>query len=51
MLPVKDERDEDGDRLAELEPAGDRPEDIAKAWLRVHFDLFLFQPLGLKRVI
>ena len=51
MLPVKDERDEDGDCLAELQPAGERPKDIAEAWLRVHLDLFLFQQLGLKRVI
>ena len=49
MQPVKDERDEDGDCFAELEPAGKCPEDIAKAWFRVHMDLFLFHPL--KRVI
>ena len=33
---MKYERDEDGGGLGELKPPGERPENIAKSWLRVH---------------
>ena len=42
---MKDERDEDGDRLTHLEPAGEGSKDIAETRFRVHIALFLFLPL------
>ena len=48
---MKDERDEDGDRLTHLEPAGEGSEDIAETRFRVHIALFLFLPLRSEGVL